>query len=106
MRRFRLDELPQILNVRGEMSLIGPRPEQVPFAQLFACEIPLYACRHLVSPGISGWAQVNHGYASGYEETRTKLAYDLYYVKHCSFWLDALIALRTLRTVITGHGAR
>lgn len=107
LRRFRLDELPQILNVlRGEMSLIGPRPEQVPFAQLFASEIPLYACRHLVSPGISGWAQVNHGYASGHEETRTKLAYDLYYVKHCSFWLDALIALRTLRTVITGHGAR
>jgi len=107
LRRFRLDELPQILNVlRGEMSLIGPRPEQVPFAQQFAREIPLYACRHLVSPGISGWAQVNHGYASGHEETRTKLAYDLYYVKHCSFWLDALIALRTLRTVITGHGAR
>jgi exopolysaccharide biosynthesis polyprenyl glycosylphosphotransferase len=107
LRRFRLDELPQILNVlRGEMSLIGPRPEQVPFAQLFTREIPLYACRHLVTPGISGWAQVNHGYASGHEETRTKLAYDLYYVKHCSFWLDALIALRTLRTVITGHGAR
>lgn len=107
LRRFRLDELPQIWNVlRGEMSLIGPRPEQVPFAHLFAREIPLYPCRQLVKPGITGWAQVNHGYASGHEETRTKLAYDLYYVKHCSFWLDALIALRTLPTVITGHGAR
>lgn len=107
LRRFRLDELPQIWHVlRGEMSLIGPRPEQVPFSEVFTREIPLYPCRHLVMPGISGWAQVNHGYASGHEETRTKLAYDLYYVKHCSFWLDALIALRTLRTVITGHGAR
>jgi lipopolysaccharide/colanic/teichoic acid biosynthesis glycosyltransferase len=107
LRRFRLDELPQIWNVlRGEMSLSGPRPEQVPFAHLFAREIPLYPCRQLVKPGITGWAQVNHGYASGHEETRTKLAYDLYYVKHCSFWLDALIALRTLRTVITGYGAR
>lgn len=107
LRRFRLDELPQIWNVlRGEMSIIGPRPEQVPFANFFAREIPLYPCRHLVKPGISGWAQVNHGYASGHEETRTKLAYDLYYVKHCSFWLDVLIALRTLRTVVTGYGAR
>ena len=107
LRRFRLDELPQIWNVlRGEMSLIGPRPEQVPFACLFAREIPLYPCRQLVKPGITGWAQVNQGYASGNEETRTKLAYDLYYVKRCSFWLDALIALRTVRTVVTGHGAR
>ena len=107
LRRFRLDELPQVWNVlRGEMSLIGPRPEQVPFAYVFAREIPLYSCRQLVKPGITGWAQVNHGYASGHEETRTKLAYDLYYVKRCSFWLDALIALRTVRTVVTGHGAR
>ncbi len=107
LRRFRLDELPQIWNVlRGEMSLIGPRPEQVPFAHLFAREIPLYPCRHLVKPGISGWAQVNQGYAAGPDETRIKLAYDLYYVKHCSFWLDALIALRTPRTIQTGHGAR
>jgi len=107
LRRFRLDELPQIWNVlMGDMSLIGPRPEQVPFAQMFTLEIPLYPCRQLVKPGISGWAQVNHGYASGQEETRTKLAYDLYYVKRCSFWLDALIALRTFRTVITGYGAR
>ena len=107
LRRFRLDELPQIWNVlMGDMSLIGPRPEQVPFAQIFTLEIPLYPCRQLVKPGISGWAQVNHGYASGQEETRTKLAYDLYYVKRCSFWLDALIALRTFRTVITGYGAR
>lgn len=107
LRRFRLDELPQIWNVlRGEMSLVGPRPEQAPFAGKFALDIPLYPCRHLVKPGITGWAQVNHGYASGHEETCTKLAYDLYYVKRYSFWLDFLIMLRTLPTVVTGHGAR
>jgi lipopolysaccharide/colanic/teichoic acid biosynthesis glycosyltransferase len=107
LRRFRLDEMPQIWNVlRGEMSLVGPRPEQAPFAEKFALEIPLYPCRHLVKPGITGWAQVNHGYASGHEETRTKLAYDLYYVKRYSFWLDFLVMLRTLPTIISGYGAR
>lgn len=106
-RKFRIDELPQFLNVlKGEMSLIGPRPEQVPFARQFADEIPYYNYRHLVKPGITGWAQVTHGYAAGKNETREKLEYDLYYVKHFSFWLDLLIILKTIRTIFTGFGAR
>ncbi|MEN9206699.1 MAG: sugar transferase [Gloeomargarita sp. GMQP_bins_120] len=107
IRRFRLDELPQLWHVlTGEMSLIGPRPEQVPFAREFARRIPYYMCRHLVKPGITGWAQVNQGYAAGVEETRLKLEYDLYYVKYLSLWLDGLILAKTIRTVLTGFGAR
>ena len=107
LRKFRLDELPQFWNVlKGEMSLVGPRPEQVPFAQQFAEEIPYYSYRHLVKPGITGWAQVTQGYAAGKEETQQKLEYDLYYVKHFSFWLDFLIFLKTIRTIATGFGAK
>ena len=107
LRKFRLDELPQFWNVlKGEMSLIGPRPEQVKFAEEFAREIPFYSYRHLVKPGITGWAQVMHGYAAGKEETREKLEYDLYYVKYLSLWLDLLIATKTIRTILTGFGAR
>jgi len=106
-RKFRIDELPQFWNVlKGQMSLIGPRPEQVPFARQFADEIPYYSYRHLVKPGITGWAQVTHGYAAGKNETQEKLEYDLYYVKHFSFWLDLLIILKTIRTIFTGFGAR
>lgn len=107
LRRFRLDELPQLWNVlRGEMSLIGPRPEQVPFARRFEQEIPFYSWRHRVKPGITGWAQVQQGYAAGLEDTREKLEYDLYYVKHLSPWLDLSIALRTFWIIVTGRGAR
>jgi len=107
IRRYRLDEIPQLWNVlKGEMSLIGPRPEQVAFAQMFEEEVPFYAWRHLVKPGITGWAQVQHGYAAGIEDTRRKLEYDLYYVKHFSFWLDLSILIRTIGTVLTGNGAR
>ena len=107
LRKFRLDELPQFWNVlKGEMSLIGPRPEQVKFAEEFAEEIPYYNYRHLVKPGITGWAQVMHGYAAGKEETREKLEYDLYYVKYLSLWLDLLIVAKTIRTILTGFGAR
>ena len=107
LRKFRLDELPQFWNVlKGEMSLIGPRPEQVKFAEEFAKEIPYYNYRHLVKPGITGWAQVMHGYAAGKEETQEKLEYDLYYVKYLSFWLDLLIIAKTIRTILTGFGAR
>ena len=106
-RKFRIDELPQFWNVlKGEMSLIGPRPEQVPFARQFADEIPYYSYRHLVKPGITGWAQVTHGYAAGKNETREKLEYDLYYIKHFSFWLDLIIILKTIRTIFTGFGAK
>ena len=107
IRRFRLDELPQLWHVlRGEMSLIGPRPEQVPFAQEFSQRIPYYMCRHLVKPGITGWAQVNQGYAAGVQETRLKLEYDLYYVKYLSLWLDGLIVAKTIKTIMTGFGSR
>jgi len=107
LRKFRLDELPQFWNVlKGEMSLIGPRPEQVPFARKFAAEIPYYNYRHLVKPGITGWAQVTQGYAAGTEETLEKLEYDLFYVKNLSFWLDLLVLVKTLRTIVTGFGAR
>jgi len=107
IRRFRLDELPQLWHVlRGEMSLIGPRPEQVPFAQEFSQRIPYYMCRHLVKPGITGWAQVNQGYAAGVQETRLKLEYDLYYVKYLSLWLDGLIIAKTIKTIMTGFGSR
>lgn len=107
LRRFRLDEIPQLWNVlKGEMSLIGPRPEQVAFAQEFEQKLPYYAWRHVVKPGITGWAQVHDGYAVGIEDTRRKLEYDLYYVKHMSFWLDLSILIRTVGTVVTGNGAR
>lgn len=107
LRRTRLDELPQLINVlRGEMSLIGPRPEQVGFVEEFQEKIPFYAYRHMVKPGITGWAQVSHGYAACLSSAQEKLEYDLYYAKHCSFWLDVLIVLKTFRTVIVGFGVR
>jgi UDP-GalNAc:undecaprenyl-phosphate GalNAc-1-phosphate transferase len=107
IRRVRMDELPQFWNVlRGEMSLIGPRPEQVEFARKFEQSIPFYAYRHLVRPGITGWAQVNQGYTACEESSREKLEYDLYYAKHLSVWLDLVIAFRTLRIIASGFGAR
>ena len=107
MRRSRLDEIPQLWNVlRGDMSLIGPRPEQEKFVDQFAEQIPSYPYRHLVRPGLTGWAQVQQGYAASTEETAVKLSYDLYYVTHYSLAMDLLIALKTVRIVLTGHGAR
>jgi len=107
LRKFRLDELPQCWNVlRGDMSLIGPRPEWTKTAQRYAEVIPLYSLRHLVKPGITGWAQVHQGYAVGVAETNIKLRYDLFYVKHFSLWLDLVIALRTVWVVLSGYRAR
>lgn len=107
IRKVRIDEIPQLFNVlRGDMSLVGPRPEQTVFAADFAQEIPFYANRHNVRPGITGWAQINSGYAAGKEETVTKLEYDLYYVRHLSLLLDAEIAWRSIRTIVSGSGAR
>jgi lipopolysaccharide/colanic/teichoic acid biosynthesis glycosyltransferase len=107
LRKFRLDEIPQFYNVlKGEMSIIGPRPEQEGFAQRFVDEIPLYKLRYNVKPGITGWAQVMNGYAAGTEETREKLRYDFYYIKYFSFELDMQVVLRTIRIVLTGFGAR
>lgn len=107
LRKSRLDEIPQLANViLGHMSLIGPRPEQHTFVNEFAISIPSYPYRHLVRPGITGWAQVMQGYAASEEETAVKLSYDLYYVSHYSLALDLLIVVKTIKTILTGHGAR
>lgn len=107
IRKMRLDELPQFINVlKGEMSLIGPRPEQSDFVAKFTQEIPFYAYRHIVKPGISGWAQVMHGYASDSDETKIKLEHDFFYIKNFSLSLDLLIMIKTIWTMLTGFGAR
>jgi lipopolysaccharide/colanic/teichoic acid biosynthesis glycosyltransferase len=107
LRKFRLDELPQLWNIlKGEMSLIGPRPEQVKFSEQFSEQFPLYAYRHMVRPGLTGWAQTMQGYASNDLQTQVKLTFDLFYVKHLSVWLDLLIVCRTVMTILTGFGAR
>ena len=105
LRRSRLDELPQVINVlRGEMSLIGPRPERPEFVERLAEQIPFYRARHAVKPGITGWAQVRFGYGNSVEDALTKLEYDLYYVRHAGFYLDALIVLKTIAVVLRLQG--
>jgi lipopolysaccharide/colanic/teichoic acid biosynthesis glycosyltransferase len=107
LRKYRLDELPQIINIlRGEMSWIGPRPEPELLTRWFVAEIPYYRYRHVVKPGISGWAQVNLGYVSGVQGINTKLQFDFYYIKYFSPWLDLLILFRTVKTMLTGFGSR
>lgn len=105
LRKLRLDELPQLYNILiGEMSLIGPRPEALDLAKWYEREIPQYTNRVLVLPGITGWAQVKHGYTSNPKEARDKLSYDLYYIKNLSLDLDLLIVFHTLTTVLLGKG--
>jgi lipopolysaccharide/colanic/teichoic acid biosynthesis glycosyltransferase len=107
LRRYRLDELPQLFNIlEGTMSLIGPRPEWTATAAAFFEAIPHYPYRHLVRPGITGWAQVNQGHVTALPDAMIKLELDLYYVKHMSFALDLVVGARTFRTILTGHGAR
>ncbi len=107
IRKLRIDELAQILNVlRGDMSLVGPRPERPYFVDELAKEIPYYAERHWVRPGITGWAQINFPYGASTEDARRKLTYDLYYVKNRSIFLDALILLQTARVIFWNQGAR
>ncbi|MBV8456676.1 MAG: exopolysaccharide biosynthesis polyprenyl glycosylphosphotransferase [Acetobacteraceae bacterium] len=107
IRQTRLDELPQLLNVfRGEMSLIGPRPERPHFVEQLAAVIPFYSERSYVKPGITGWAQVNYPYGASVEDAREKLSYDLYYVKHRSTMLDLLILMATVRVILFREGAR
>ena len=105
LRRFRIDELPQLLNVlRGEMSLIGPRPERPELEQILELEIPYYRKRHWMRPGLSGWAQVCAPYASSVEDSDLKLSYDLYYMKNFSVFLDLMILFRTVKTILKGGG--
>jgi len=107
LRRTRIDEIPQILNVlRGEMSWIGPRPEAMSLSGWYQQELPFYSYRHVVKPGITGWAQVNQGHVAEISDVHHKLCYDFYYIKYLSAWLDALILFRTVRTVITGSGSK
>ncbi|MFB0611258.1 exopolysaccharide biosynthesis polyprenyl glycosylphosphotransferase [Aurantiacibacter poecillastricola] len=107
LRRTRIDELPQMFNILlGHMSWIGPRPEAVELGNWYQKEIPFYDYRHIVRPGITGWAQVNQGHVTELEDIDDKLQYDFYYIKNFSYWLDFLILMRTARVVITGHGAK
>jgi sugar transferase (PEP-CTERM system associated) len=108
LRRSRVDELPQLLNVlKGDMSLVGPRPERPEFIGELARKLPLYQERHAVKAGLTGWAQINYPYGASLDDARSKLSYDLYYVKNFSIFLDLLIILQTLRVVIwPGTGVR
>jgi lipopolysaccharide/colanic/teichoic acid biosynthesis glycosyltransferase len=107
IRKYRLDEIPQFINVLlGDMSLIGPRPETLTLVKEYEKKIPFFMYRHIVRPGISGWAQVMLGYTVGLNEKKEKLAYDLYYIKHYSISLEALIFFRTIKIVFTGAGAK
>jgi lipopolysaccharide/colanic/teichoic acid biosynthesis glycosyltransferase len=107
IRRYRIDELPQVVNIlKGEMSWIGPRPEAVALSHWYEAELPFYRYRHIVRPGITGWAQVKQGHVAEVGLVLWKLQYDFYYIKNFSFWLDLLIIARTIRTVLSGFGAR
>jgi sugar transferase (PEP-CTERM system associated) len=107
MRNTRLDEIPQLWNVlRGDMAFVGPRPERPEFVQWLSREIPFYDLRHMIRPGITGWAQVRYRYGASLEETKRKLEYDLYYVKHQSIGLDLLIMFETIKTIILRRGAQ
>lgn len=107
LRKLRLDELPQLFNVLlGDMSLIGPRPEAVPLSKWYESELAFYSYRHIVRPGITGWAQVNQGHVTDLSAANQKLCYDFYYIKNFSVWLDVLIALRTIPTMLSGFGSK
>jgi sugar transferase (PEP-CTERM system associated) len=107
LRQTRIDEMPQLFNVlRGEMSLVGPRPERPSFISTLAEELPLYNERHMVKAGLTGWAQINYPYGASLDDARSKLSYDLYYVKNFSILFDLLILLQTLRVVLWPSGAR
>jgi sugar transferase (PEP-CTERM system associated) len=107
IRKFRLDELPQVFNVfRGEMSLVGPRPERPYFCQMLEQHSPYYVLRHSVRPGITGWAQVRYQYGSSIEESKTKLEFDLFYIKHMSLFLDLAIFFETAKVILYRRGAK
>ncbi len=105
LRKTRIDEFPQFWNILiGQMSFIGPRPERIEFVQQLEKEIPYYQIRHIVKPGLTGWAQVNFHYGASVEDSIEKLQYELYYIKHRSFILDLSILLRTIKIMLGGLG--
>ena len=107
LRQLRIDELPQLFAVlAGELSLIGPRPERPELEVGLEAAIPHYRIRHWIRPGLSGWAQVNYPYGASVEDSKTKLSFDLYYIRNAGFWLDALILLKTIRLVAGAKGAQ
>lgn len=107
LRKLRLDELPQLFNVlRGEMSIVGPRPERPEFVMVLQEKIPYYRQRHCVKPGITGWAQINHKYGDTVEDAIVKLEYDLYYIKNLAWSLDAYIIFHTAKTMLIGRGSQ
>jgi len=107
LRSTRIDELPQLFNVlRGEMSMVGPRPERPVFVEQLDPHLPYYSQRHRIKPGITGWAQLCYPYGASVEDAKEKLQYDLYYVKNHSIFLDMIILLKTVEVVLVGEGAR
>jgi lipopolysaccharide/colanic/teichoic acid biosynthesis glycosyltransferase len=107
IRKLRFDELPQLFNtLKGDMSLVGPRPERPEFVHDLSQKIPYYRQRHCVRPGITGWAQINHKYGDTLEDTMTKLEYDLYYIKNMSFSLDTYIIFHTVKAMLLSRGAQ
>lgn len=107
IRKIRMDEIPQFWNIlRGDMNFVGPRPERPHFVSQLAEEIPYYEQRHLIAPGLTGWAQIKYPYGSSIEDARQKLQYDLYYIKNQSLMLDAAILFETIKTILFGRGAR
>ncbi|TGK17288.1 sugar transferase [Leptospira fluminis] len=107
LRRYRIDEIPQLFNVLiGNMSFIGPRPESMDLSEWYERDVPFFAYRHVVRPGISGWAQVEQGYAAEVDGMKVKLEYDFFYIKRFSLWLDILIFFKTLKTIFSGFGSR
>jgi len=107
LRKLRLDELPQLFNVlRGDMSMVGPRPERPEFVNVLEQQVPYYRQRLSVKPGVTGWAQINHKYGDTMEDVIVKLEYDLYYIKNLAPSLDAYIIFHTVKTVLLGRGAQ
>ena len=106
LRIFRLDEIPQVWNVVvGDMAFVGPRPERPEFVGWLSKEIPFYPMRHVVRPGITGWAQIRYKYGNTAEDAKEKLQYDLFYIKNVSIGLDLLIMFQTIKIVLLGRGA-
>jgi lipopolysaccharide/colanic/teichoic acid biosynthesis glycosyltransferase len=105
LRKTRLDELPQVFNVlRGEMSVVGPRPERPEFIADLQEKIPFYRTRLCIKPGLTGWAQVHYGYGNSVQDALVKLQYDLYYLRHWSLWLDLLVIFKTIGVVLRFRG--